>query len=116
MKKEEANRINTILKNIENIETLLGELLMPIKALQQKYNCTTQEAANTKMKAEEYLQKYGVFTLNSSINAIKNVTKNITEEQQTTPIQTIPTMTTITNKTPRIISQTIFKSNLKLVP
>ena len=80
MKKEEANRINTILKNIENIETLLGELLMPIKALQQKYNYTTQQAVNAKMKAEEYLQKYGVFTLNSSINAIKNITKNVTEQ------------------------------------
>jgi hypothetical protein len=115
MKKEEANRINTVLKNIENIETLLGELLMPIKALQQKYNYTTQQAVNAKMKAEEYLQKYGVFTLNSSINAIKNVTKNVTEQQQTIPIQTKPTMT-ITNKTPRIISQAIFKPNIKSVP
>lgn len=115
MKKEEANRINTVLKNIENIETLLGELLMPIKALQQKYNYTTQQAVNAKMKAEEYLQKYGVFTLNSSINAIKNITKNVTEQQQTIPIQLKPTMT-ITNKTPKIISQAIFKPNLKLVP
>jgi hypothetical protein len=115
MKKEEANRINTVLKNIENIETLLGELLMPIKALQQKYNYTTQQAVNAKMKAEEYLQKYGVFTLNSSINAIKNVTKNVTEQQQTIPIQSKPTMT-ITNKTPRIISQAIFKPYIKSVP
>ena len=115
MIKEEANRINTVLKNIENIETLLGELLMPIKALQQKYNYTTQQAVNAKMKAEEYLQKYGVFTLNSSINAIKNVTKNITEQQQTIPIQSKPTMI-ITNKTPKIISQAIFKPNIKSIP
>lgn len=79
MKKEEANRINTLLKNVDNVSTLLGELMMPINALMQKNNCTRQEACNIKIKAEEFLQKYGVFTLASTTNAIKAMTNKTTE-------------------------------------
>ena len=79
MKKEEANRINTIMKNVTNIQTLLGDLLMPIDALQQKYNATKQQAVNTKINAETYLKKYGTFVLDTSVKAVKEITKNIEE-------------------------------------
>lgn len=80
MKKEEKNRINALLKNIENITKLLEELFIPINQLMQNNNCTKQEACNIKIKAEEYLQKYGVFTLASTTNAIKAMTNELTEK------------------------------------
>ena len=79
MKREEANRINSLVKNIDNITTLLGELMMPLNALMQKNNCTKEQACNIKMKAEDFLQKYGVFTLSSTTNSIKAMTNQITE-------------------------------------
>jgi len=79
MKKEEAIRINKLLKTVDDTATLLGELLMPINALMQKHNCTKQEACNIKMKAEDYLQKYGAFSLFSTANSIRTMTKHITE-------------------------------------
>ena len=76
MTKEEANRINSLMKNVTNIQTLLSELLMPINELQQKYNVSSKEAANIKIKAEDYLTKYGVFTLDTTVKTINTITKN----------------------------------------
>ncbi len=72
----EINKLLTITKNISNIQTLLGDLLMPISAMIQKYSCTQQQAVNMKLKAEEYLSKYGYMTLDSSVKAIQKVAKN----------------------------------------
>jgi len=72
----EINKLLTITKNISNIQTLLGDLLMPISAMIQKYSCTQQQAVNMKLKAEEYLSKYGCITLDSSVKAIQKVAKN----------------------------------------
>jgi len=77
MTKEEINRINSLLKNIDNVATLLNELLLPIDELEKKNNCSQKEACNIKIKAEEYLKKYGVFTLTATSTAIKQMTKNI---------------------------------------
>ena len=82
MTKEEANRINAVMKNVTNIKTLLAELLMPINALQQKYDVNTKEAVNIKMKAEDYLKKYGVFTLDTTVKTINTMTKNIGDSKQ----------------------------------
>jgi hypothetical protein len=82
MTKEEANRINAVMKNVTNIKTLLAELLMPINALQQKYSVNAKEAVNIKMKAEDYLKKYGVFTLDTTVKTINTITKNIGENKQ----------------------------------
>ena len=82
MKKEEANRINAIIKNVTNVQTLLADLLMPIDALQQKYNSTKQQAITTKINAEEYLKKYGTFILDATVKAINTMTKNIDQEQK----------------------------------
>lgn len=82
MKKEEANRINAIMKNVTNVQTLLADLLMPIDALQQKYNSTKQQAITTKINAEEYLKKYGTFILDTTVKTINAMTKNIDEEEK----------------------------------
>lgn len=82
MTKEEANRINTLLKNVTNVQILLADLLIPIEAVMQKYNSTKQQAITTKINAEEYLKKYGVFTLDTTIKGIQQMTKNIDEEQK----------------------------------
>ena len=86
----EINKILTITKNISNIQTLLGDLLMPISAMIQKYGCTQQQAVNMKLKAEEYLTKYGCMTLDSSVKAIQKVARNTENEtQQPQVIQTV---------------------------
>lgn len=80
MKKHIANRINALLKNVTNIQTLVGDLLMPIEALQQKYSCTQQEAVNIKIKAEEYLTQFGTFTLDTTVKGIKQIVQENIEE------------------------------------
>ena len=107
MTQQEINRLLTITKNITNIQTLLGDLLMPISAMIQKYGCTQQQAVNMKLKAEEYLSKYGCMTLDSSVKAIQKVAKNT--EEITTTYQT-------TDKKPKIIQQKIFAPTFTPVP
>ena len=104
----EINKLLTITKNISNIQTLLGDLLMPISAMIQKYGCTQQQAVNMKLKAEEYLTKYGCMTLDSSVKAIQKVAKN-TEDTITTTYET-------TDKKPKIIQQKIFTPTFTPVP
>lgn len=81
MTQEEINRLKAITKNFSNISTLLADLLMPISAMQTKYGCTKESAVNMKFKAEEYLSKYGVLTLDSSIKAIQQMMNTITVTQ-----------------------------------
>ena len=79
MKKEEANRLNAICKNFENVATLLGDLVMPIEAMKQKYKCTDSEACNIKLKAEDWLSKYGCLSLTASVKTVKQMTNVISE-------------------------------------
>lgn len=104
----EINKLLTITKNISNIQTLLGDLLMPISAMIQKYGCTQQQAVNMKLKAEEYLTKYGCMTLDSSVKAIQKVARN-TEDTITTTYET-------TDKKPKIIQQKIFEPTFTQIP
>ena len=78
MTQEEINRLRAINKNFGNIKTMLADLFMPISAMQQTYGCTKESAVNMKMKAEEYLSKYGVLTMDSSIKAIQQMMNTIT--------------------------------------
>ena len=110
MKQEEANRLHAVAKNIFNIQTLLGDLLMPISAMIQKYKCTQEEAVNIKLKAEDYLTKYGCMTLDSSFKAISELIKSVDKPQ--TNITTYQT----TDKKPRIIQQKIFEPTFTPVP
>ena len=106
MTQQEINRLLTITKNITNIQTLLGDLLMPISAMIQKYKCTQKEAVNIKLKAEEYLSKYGCMTLDSSVKAITELTK---------PKTNVTTYQT-TNTKPKVIQQRIFEPNYTSLP
>ena len=78
MTQEEINRLRAINKNFGNIKTLLADLFMPISAMQQTYGCTKDSAVNMKLHAEEYLSKYGVLTMDSSIKAIQQMMNTIT--------------------------------------
>lgn len=108
MKQEEANRLHAVVKNIFNIQILLGDLLMPISAMIQKYKCTQEEAVNIKLKAEDYLTKYGCMTLDSSFKAISELIKNVDKPQTTT--------TNVTNTTPKIIQQKVYTPNYTSLP
>lgn len=79
MKKEDADKIIAISKNITNISVMLGELVMPFKALQTKYTCSTEEACNIKLRAEEYLRKYGCLTIDASLKAINKIVNESVE-------------------------------------
>lgn len=84
MTQEEINRLRAILKNFGNVKTLLADLFMPISAMQQTYDCTKESAVNMKLKAEEYLSKYGVLTMDSSIKAIQQMMNTIHVDTTTT--------------------------------
>ena len=78
MTQEEKNSTINILKNYDNMATLLNDLFMPIKDIVQKYNCINEdEAVNIKLKAEEYLSKYGVLTLTATTKAVRKTLEKI---------------------------------------
>lgn len=62
--------IKTKLKNINNVAYILNTLFMPIEQLVEQKHYTTNEAINAKESAQKYIQKYGCFTLNTTVNSI----------------------------------------------
>lgn len=72
MTQDEKNLLTQINKDLGNTKNLLAELFMPIKTIQQKYNCNTQQACNLKIKAEDYCRKYAVLNIEL---AQKNINK-----------------------------------------
>ena len=85
MKKEDKNRLFSILQNYNNISVLMGDLLNPIKSMMEKYSCSEDEACNIKLRAEEYLKNYGCMTLDATTKAVKsliNKTVPIEEEEE----------------------------------
>lgn len=99
MKQQEANRILGLAKSISNIKILLDDLLMPISAMQTKYNCTQEEACNMKMHADNWLTKYGCMTLDAIVKGLQQLAKNVDDnnkQQQTAKVlQTVYHKTTI---------------------
>lgn len=89
MKKEDKNKLLSVLKNYNNVSVLLGELLNPIKTIMEKYSCSEQEACNIKLRAEEYLRNYGCMTIDATTKAVKNIVESIkVEEEIETPVPT----------------------------
>lgn len=82
MKQEEANKIIGLSKAVSNIQTLLGDLLMPISAMQTKYNCTPTEACNMKMHADDWLTKYGCMTLDAAVKGLQQLAKNVDDNNK----------------------------------
>jgi hypothetical protein len=83
MKKEDKNRLFSILQNYNNISILIGDLLNPIKSMMEKYSCSEDEACNIKLRAEEYLKNYGCMTLDATTKAVKNlIDKTVTIEEE----------------------------------
>lgn len=82
MKKEDKNKLLSVLKNYNNVSVLLGELLNPIKTIMEKYSCSEQEACNIKLRAEEYLRNYGCMTIDATTKAVKNIVESIKVEEE----------------------------------
>jgi hypothetical protein len=82
MKKEDKNRLFSILQNYNNISILMGDLLNPIKSMMEKYSCSEDEACNIKLRAEEYLKNYGCMTLDATTKAVKNIVERIEVEEE----------------------------------
>jgi hypothetical protein len=89
MKKEEKNRLLSVLKNYNNMSVLIGDLLNPISKVMESYQCSEDEAVNIKLRAEEYLRNYGCMTIDATTKAVKNIVENIkVEEEIETPVPT----------------------------
>ena len=89
MKKEEKNRLLSVLKNYNNMSVLIGDLLNPISKLMESYKCSEDEAVSIKLRAEEYLRNYGCMTIDATTKAVKNIVENIkAEEEIETPVPT----------------------------
>jgi len=89
MKKEDKNRLLSVLKNYNNVSVLIGDLLNPITKMMESYSCSEQEAVNIKLRAEEYLRNYGCMTIDATTKAVKNIVESIkVEEEIETPVPT----------------------------
>lgn len=82
MKKEDKNKLLSVLKNYNNVSVLIGDLLNPITKMMESYKCSEKEAVNIKLRAEEYLRNYGCMTLDATTKAVKNMVESIEVEEE----------------------------------
>ena len=75
----EENNINLILtemKHIRNVATIMDMFFKPFEEFRQEKKYTVEEAINAKDTQFDYLQKYGTFTIKTTLNKIENILKN----------------------------------------
>ena len=61
------------LKGIQNVATIMNMYFQPIDEMIKDKDYTFDEAINAKRSQEKYLQKYGAFTLNTTVRSIENL-------------------------------------------
>lgn len=75
----EENNINLILtemKHIRNVATIMDMFFKPFEEFRQEKKYTMDEAIKAKDTQFDYLQKYGTFTIKTTLNKIENILKN----------------------------------------
>ena len=75
----EENNINLMLtemKHIRNVATIMDMFFKPFEEFRQEKKYTVEEAINAKDTQFDYLQKYGTFTIKTTLNKIENILKN----------------------------------------
>lgn len=86
MTQEKKDKLIAVLKNYDNIASMIEDLLEPVSKVMEKHSCNDEEACNLKIQAEDYLSKYGKLTMNATTKAVRNVINDniptTTEEEE----------------------------------
>ena len=80
MEKNNINLILTEMKHIRNVATIMDMFFKPFEEFRQEKKYTVEEAINAKDTQFDYLQKYGTFTIKTTLNKIENILKNSNNE------------------------------------
>ena len=80
MENSDAKLILTEMKHIMNVATIMDLFFKPFEEFRQERKYTMDEAINAKDAQFDYLQKYGTFTIKTTLNKIENILKNSTNE------------------------------------
>jgi len=80
MEKNNINLILTEMKHIMNVATIMDLFFKPFEEFRQERKYTMDEAINAKDAQFDYLQKYGTFTIKTTLNKIENILKNSNNE------------------------------------
>jgi len=76
MEKNNINLILTEMKHIMNVATIMDMFFKPFEEFRQEKKYTMDEAIKAKDTQYDYLQKYGTFTIKTTLNKIENILKN----------------------------------------
>lgn len=80
MENSDAKLILTEMKHIMNVATIMDLFFKPFEEFRQERKYTMDEAINAKDAQFDYLQKYGTFTIKTTLNKIENILKNSKNE------------------------------------
>lgn len=80
MENSDAKLILTEMKHIMNVATIMDLFFKPFEEFRQERKYTMDEAINAKDAQFDYLQKYGTFTIKTTLNKIENILKNSNNE------------------------------------
>ena len=73
MTTQEKTIIIEKLRAINNVAKIMDTLFKPFDEFKKQKNYTNEEAIKAKESAQQYLYKYGTFTLEKSIEGIRNL-------------------------------------------
>ncbi len=80
MEKNNINLILTEMKHIMNVAIIMDMFFKPFEEFRQEKKYTVEEAIKAKDTQFDYLQKYGTFTIKTTVNKIENILKNCNNE------------------------------------
>ena len=71
MTQEKKDKLIAVLKNYNNIASMIEDLLEPVSKVMEKHSCNDEEACKLKIEAEDYLSKYGKLTMDATTKAVR---------------------------------------------
>lgn len=80
MENSDTKLILTEMKHIMNVATIMDMFFKPFEEFRQEKKYTMDEAIKAKDTQFDYLQKYGSFTIKTTLNKIENILKNSNNE------------------------------------
>ena len=76
MENLDTKLILTEMKHIMNVATIMDMFFKPFEEFRQEKKYTMDEAIKAKDTQYDYLQKYGTFTIKTTLAKIENILKN----------------------------------------
>lgn len=80
MENSDTKLILTEMKHIMNVATIMDMFFKPFEEFRQEKKYTVDEAIKAKDTQFDYLQKYGTFTIKTTLNKIENILKKSNNE------------------------------------